>query len=153
MGKIIETVKEFFDSLSFKYDVDDDSLSCRVSSNSGGDYQLAVVEDTTNNIVCVSLQEKIYVPCDYRRDLADYFTRCNCQLAFGHFELDMDEGKIQFRFSQLLQPETMSAEFFGTIVRCAISTMDRYRAGYMQIVYCNQTASNAYAYSQKSNPQ
>ncbi|MDO5566342.1 MAG: hypothetical protein Q4G59_06760 [Planctomycetia bacterium] len=150
MGKFIGIAKKFFDSVSFKSEVEGDWLTCCLSTPSGGDYRVEVVEDTTNDIFRVTFQETIYVPCDYRRDLADYFTRCNCQLAFGHFELDMEEGKIQFRFSQWLQPEPVSAEFFGNMIVCAANTIDYYRTGYMQIVYCDQTASNAYEYCQKS---
>lgn len=144
--EILQAVMDFFDEAHLEYTSNDNMVRSTFMAEEDALLTLCVAFDSDNNILNAVISQDLHVPCDFRRDFADYFARCNSRVILGHFEQDMIEGDLCFRLTQWIDPALMTCRTIQQLVLMCINAFNTYRAGFIQIMNCGQTAANAFDY-------
>ncbi len=117
----------YFDGEDWNYHLlqDHDTIVLAFQGHNGEWNCIAQVRTKQQQIVFYSAYEDA-VPEERRAAVTDLLTRINYQLVFGAFELDMDDGELNFRTAidaDGIIPET---RLIRNMVHTNIVTMDRY---------------------------
>ena len=100
-----------------------------------------IYEEDQYVILFVELAETI--PENQRSTAAEFIIRVNNDKIGGDFKLDMDEGYVRYRVSNLLDRKTLTAKMFDKILNGAIGAMDFRYPGFMAICYEEASAIEA----------
>ena len=103
--------------------------------------QVVVLEKT-------SIQSIIYLPAyatKNKTEIAEFISRVNYQLRFGHFEIDFDDGEIRFHFAQ--NTAIFSSEDANDAIEDQIflppTMMKRYAPGLVDVLQQNRSPEEA----------
>ena len=67
----------------------------------------------------------------------EFLTRINLHIPMGHFEIDLEDGRVRFVVSQLLERGNLSAELTLTLMRRALDRVETFFPGILRIVHGN----------------
>ncbi len=56
----------------------------------------------------------------------EFLTRINLHIPMGHFEIDLEDGRVRFVVSQLLERGNLSAELTLTLMRRALDRVETF---------------------------
>lgn len=88
----------------------------------------------------------LHIPADRRAEVCDYITRVNYGVVLGGFELELDEGDLNYKIVGALGRENeMDAEAFRRLLYLGNGMIDKYAPGVMAVLYGGQTGRDAYA--------
>jgi hypothetical protein len=68
-------------------------------------------------------------------DLAEFLTRANRGMRIGNFEMDYDDGEIRYKTSLDIEGGDLSSKMVDNLLRANLSTVNRYFAGIMELIY------------------
>jgi hypothetical protein len=85
-------------------------------------------------IICCA-QCLFNIPNDKRSSVAEYFTRINYLLKIGNFEMDIEDGEIQFRIGIDAEGGMISRGMFNNMIGISINTFDQYFPGLVLICF------------------
>ena len=107
MHKVIEQLKDFLEKKEIRFEYDEQNNCLRVQfdgKNSTWRGRGFVSEKTGFNFYsCVPVK----CPESRRKECAELLNHLNCNLGFGNFEMDSDDGEIRFRNANRLTPPTL----------------------------------------------
>lgn len=87
----------------------------------------------------------INIPEPFRPAICEYITRVNYGVVLGGFELDLDEGDLNYKMVGALGRESeLDKEAFCRLLYLGNSMMDKYAPGILAILYGGQSAADAY---------
>lgn len=81
-----------------------------------------------------------------RHEVAEYITRANYGIRFGNFELDFEDGAIQYKTSIKLREDELSRTIMENLVYINVYMMDKYLPGIMKVIYSDVSPAQAIAY-------
>jgi hypothetical protein len=82
---------------------------------------------------------------DVRDEVARFITRANYGLTIGDFELDYDDGQLQFRSSVDFEGVGLSENLIANVILPATSAVDRFAEGLMDVLAGRKDAEEAIA--------
>jgi hypothetical protein len=82
---------------------------------------------------------------DVRDEAARFITRANYGLTIGGFELDYDDGQLQFRSSVDFEGVGLSEKLIANVILPATSAVDRFAEGLMDVLAGRKDAEEAIA--------
>lgn len=85
------------------------------------------------------------VPEDKRLDVAEFITRANYGLVIGNFEMDFNDGEVRFKVSVDVEGGDLTSKMIENVLGANLTTMDRYFAGFMAVIYGDLEPSEAIA--------
>lgn len=92
------------------------------------------------------------VPPEYRAAVCEYITRVNYGVVLGGFEMNLDEGDLNYKIVGALGRENeIDREAFCRLLYLGNSMLDKYAPGILAILYGGKTAAEAYQSLTKSN--
>jgi hypothetical protein len=75
------------------------------------------------------------VPEKKRYTVMEYLTRVNYHLPMGHFEMDLDAGKLRFLTGQIMEGTDLSAKVLLILMRNALDRVETFFPGVLRIVH------------------
>jgi hypothetical protein len=76
------------------------------------------------------------------RDVAEFITRANRGMRIGNFELDFDDGEVRYKTSLDVEGGELTNKMIDNLLRANLTTIDRYFAGMMELIYGEKTPSD-----------
>jgi hypothetical protein len=73
--------------------------------------------------------------------VAEFVTRANRGMRIGNFELDFDDGEVRYKTSIDVEGGELSNKMIDNLLRANLSTINRYFAGLMELIYGDKPAS------------
>jgi hypothetical protein len=80
----------------------------------------------------------VNAPTEKMTEVAEFVTRANRGMRIGNFELDFDDGEIRYKTSIDVEGGELTAKMIDNLLRANLSTINRYFAGVMELIYGNQ---------------
>ena len=80
----------------------------------------------------------VNAPTEKMTEVAEFVTRTNRGMRIGNFELDFDDGEIRYKTSIDVEGGELTAKMIDNLLRANLSTINRYFAGVMELIYGNQ---------------
>lgn len=94
----------------------------------------------------------INIPLEYRMKVCEFITRVNYGVVLGGFELDLDEGDLNYKIVAAVSRENdLSQEAFCRLLYLGNSMLDKYAPGILSILYGRKNAIEAYQFITKSS--
>lgn len=136
MATALDVVVEFLKSQNWRYDLDE--KNGRVFTGVDGDngqwrFSVAVSEEQKLCLVLSRFPQKC--PQSRRRACTELLTRINHGLISGSFEMDMDDGTINFKTTYPFPEGQMDTETLEIVLGSHILAMDRYFPALMSVIY------------------
>ena len=119
-----------------KDDRHDNTLHGRVSLQSGH-FGLVIDTGTDPDEMNIYLYLPDKVPEAKRYTVMEYLTRVNWHLPTGHFEIDLDDGRVRFVTNQLAHDGKLPVELMLTLMRNALDRVETFFPGILRIVHGN----------------
>lgn len=93
----------------------------------------------------------INIPPQYRMEVCEFITRVNYGVVLGGFELDLDEGDLNYKIVGTVSRTTdLDQEAFCRLLYLGNSMLDKYASGILSILYGGKSAKQAYEFITKS---
>ncbi len=93
----------------------------------------------------------INIPPEHRMTVCEFITRVNYGVVLGGFELDLDEGDLNYKIVGAVSRENeMDQEAFCRLLYLGNSMLDKYAPGVLSILYGGKDAKQAYQLITKS---
>jgi hypothetical protein len=83
----------------------------------------------------------VNAPAEKMAHAAEFVTRANRGMRIGNFELDFDDGEIRYKTSIDVEGGELSSKMIDNLLRANLSTINRYFAGLMELIYGDKPAS------------
>ena len=94
----------------------------------------------------------INIPLEHRMKVCEFITRVNYGVVLGGFELDLDEGDLNYKIVAAVSRENdLSQEAFCRLLYLGNSMLDKYAPGILSILYGRKNAIEAYQFITKSS--
>ena len=81
----------------------------------------------------------------------EYLTRVNYHLPMGHFEIDLDAGKLRFVTGQIMEGNDLPANVLLILMRNALDRVETFFPGVLRIVHGNLHAVAALSEIEKKH--
>ncbi len=92
----------------------------------------------------------INIPPAYRIEVCEFITRVNYGVVLGGFELDLDEGDLNYKIVGTVSRTTdLDQEAFCRLLYLGNSMLDKYASGILSILYGGKSAKQAYEFITK----
>lgn len=78
-----------------------------------------------------------------RSTVAEFVTRANHHMVIGHFDYDMEGGKLRFHVGHAFGEQGLDDESVGRLMATAMDTADRYFPALMRALFGGETAEDA----------
>lgn len=75
--------------------------------------------------------------------IAEFVARANHRLVIGHFDLDMDDGRLRYHVGHAIGEGALDGETVGRLIGTALNTADRYYPGIMRVLFAGHTPADA----------
>lgn len=104
-----------------------------------------------NRTVLFLSRMPLSIPPEHRLAVCEYITRVNYGVILGGFEMDLDEGDVNYKIVSALGRETeIDREAFCRLLYLGNSMFDKYAPGILAILYGGMSATEAYQSLTKS---
>lgn len=92
----------------------------------------------------------INIPPECRMEVCEYITRVNYSVFLGGFEMDLDEGDVNYKIvGTVSRSGNLDQEAFCRLLYLGNSMLDKYASGILSIVYGGKSAKQAYDFNTK----
>lgn len=98
-----------------------------------------------NRLLIYVRPQDVPVPEEQYRPVAEYLTRANYGLPLGNFELDMQDGELNFKNAVQLAGCEATPEMLRPYLLGAVETMNHYLPGLQQVIAGEATPAQAIA--------
>ncbi|MFC1944176.1 YbjN domain-containing protein [Chloroflexota bacterium] len=146
MGKLLETIKRFFqeDGWDYTESTMDTGLLLRFGSRNEQWNCYARVREQYGQLMFYSYAP-VDIPEPKRLSIAEYITRVNFGLHIGDFEMNFSTGTVQFKTGIDVkgQEENLTFTMIKHLVYTNVVTMDKFLPGLRMIISENMTPDQA----------
>lgn len=159
MGKITDIVKAWAEQQWAKPDLtiseDGNNASLTFSSATKGDfnYRTFCDVDEREEVAELHLYAPFIVPIEKRQVVAEVLARINFSIFLGRIDLNMDNGKLRFRFGIKASWAALSGEILGMTVTQGINTLDKYLPAISSVIYAGTLPAQAFAQAEEESAE
>lgn len=75
--------------------------------------------------------------------VAEFVARANHRLVIGHFDFDMDDGKLRYHVGHAIGESALDDETVGRLIGTSLNTADRYYPALMRVIFGGHTPADA----------
>jgi hypothetical protein len=139
MNNLTTAIQELLTEHGYQHlnqDQSDDTLRGQVRLQSGV-FGLVIDTGTDPDEMNIYLYLPDAVPEAKRYTVMEYLTRINQHLPMGHFDIDLEDGRVRFVVNQLLERGQLPAELTLTLMRRALDRVETFFPGILRIVHGN----------------
>ncbi|HYV90384.1 MAG TPA: YbjN domain-containing protein [Chitinophagales bacterium] len=144
-----EVLKKYFDDKGWKYS-NAESESIFFFGISGVNLTIHCTADLDEEkkrfLFCT--EASVSVPEEKRRDIAELLTRFNYGTFLGNFEMNFENGRIQFRTSIVYDSIELTDILLGNLIMNNIISMDLSFPSIQKVLEEDQTPLDAYLFMQ-----
>ena len=107
-------------------------------------YELGLQVTPNDQILQVTLEIPVAAAHEEMRSMvAEVAARANYRLLIGHFDLDMDNGRLRYRVGHVIGPAALSNETIMALIGMALKMADRYFSALITVMFPGHTPSDA----------
>ena len=107
-------------------------------------YELGLQVTPNDQVLQVTLEIPVAAAHEEMRPLvAEAVARANYRLLVGHFDLDMDNGRLRYRVGHVIGSAALSNETIMALIGMALEMADRYFPALMTVMFAGHTPSDA----------
>jgi len=107
-------------------------------------YELGLQVTPNDRILQVTLEIPVAAAHEEMRSLiAEVVARANSRLLIGHFDLDMDNGKLRYRVGPVIGSAALSNETIMALTGMALEMAERYFPALTTVMLAGHTPSDA----------
>lgn len=142
---MLQALMDFLDSDNWNYEETDYEGVLKMGLNGeNGQYTLfAIVDEEEEKFEFLS-KIPITVPENKRSSVAEFLTRANYGLKYGHFEMDLDDGEVNFKTNTPFEQGTVLEDsVIEKLLYSNVLIVDRYFPAMMKVIYGGTTAEEA----------
>lgn len=129
--------------LKFRSDHDNKSLSFSISGKVATyDVTLVITEEDTllQIYVCIPV---VAAEENLRPLITEFVARANHRLAIGHFNLNVDEGRLLYYVNHVVAGKPIADDIIHVLLGTALGTADRYFPALARVVFGGMTPADA----------
>lgn len=136
MSSVLSSLADFLHSKGFGFQAFPDNSALRLSFAAKNGTIAAVArwgpneESLTTWSVC-----PVMVPPERRAAMMEFITRCNAELAYVRFTIDLDKGELRCTATTLLTDRKISAHHAEIMVLSPVWAMDQHLPIFMELIY------------------
>jgi len=151
MKSMMDVISEHFDSQDVKYQQTDSGRLRAGFKLTNSSYTVFVHPDEGNRRVVLVTTMASNVPEPKRAAAAEFIARANLHFAVGGFDLDFSDGQMVFRVGVIVADGQLTGGMVWEALALALTTMDTYHPGIMQIIHAGVSPADAVA-AMRSEP-
>ncbi len=107
-------------------------------------YELGLQVTPNDQVLQVTLEIPVAAAHEEMRPLvAEVVAHANYRLLIGHFDLDMDNGRLRYRVGHVIGSAALSNETIMALIGMALEMADRYFPALMTVMFAGHTPSDA----------
>lgn len=131
---IFKTMVQALKKADWKFDEHEDDLVI-VSGYTGDDFPIRYIMCVDPKRDCVTFRSDNIVTFPENLRIEGALATCvaNCGMVFGHFDYDIDDGKLVYTMSDSYADCDVGDEFFMRMMGTAVSTVDHYNDKFMML--------------------
>lgn len=114
-----------------------------MTGNNGYYKTIVQVKPQDSNRILSLCEAPVKVQAGRRAVAAEYLMRINFSLAIGAFEIDFTDGEVRTRNSIEMNDGILTKDMVRGLVMIPASTIDRFFAGLLQVVYGSRPPQEA----------
>jgi hypothetical protein len=150
MAEAMEKVIEFFRAKEWSFELDEENQLVRSGiSGDNGEWKI-VISPSDEDEVCLMLSVFPQRCPEHRRAAcAELLTRINYGMLVGCFEMDFENGKINFKTSHPFAQGQFDTELLAKVVSFNLNRMDKFLPAIMSVIYAGTFPAKALAQLQR----
>ena len=146
MAEAMEKVLELFRAREWNFELDEKNQLVRSGINGDNGQWKIILSPSDENEVCLMLSIFPQRCPKYRRvACAELLTRINFGMLVGSFEMDFEDGQINFKTSHPFPEGQLDAELLKRVVGFNLDCMDKYLPAIMSVIYAGTSPAKALA--------
>jgi hypothetical protein len=140
MAGIFSRLIDFMEEEEWKYEIleGETVLRFHFKGSAGRLLCYADVEEGKDWLIFYSYLP-VNTPPDKIPTMAEFMARANRGMRIGNFELDVEDGEIRYKTSLDIEGGELTNKMIDNLLRANLSTMNRYFAGMMELIYSDKT--------------
>jgi len=144
MGKILDTVVEYFDIAGLYYEMvpDNDILKSGFSGDNGV-FALQFLVSEEDQILILTMSAEARIPENRRTTVCEFLTRLNWEGALGSFQMDLSDGEVIYHSAIDIEDGILSTTMVGNMVSDAIRAVDSNFPGLMAVTFAGIQPADA----------
>jgi len=146
MAVAMEKVLELFRAKEWSYELDEENHLVRSGINGDNGQWRIIVSPSDEDEVCLMLSIFPQRCPEHRRAAcARLLARINFGMLVGSFEMDFEDGQINFKTSYPFPKGQLDAELLKRVVGFNLDCMDKYLPAIMSVIYSGASPAKALA--------
>lgn len=143
-GLLTESIRDYYDSQNWRYDYDPVNNVLRMSFQSKcvDSYRIITFIRDEERFTTLTIFP-IKIPEDKREKVEEFIARANYGMIVGCFEMDPDDGQLQFKDTCLCGEIRLEQEILENHIDIGFRMCDRYGPGLMEILYGDTSPQEA----------
>ena len=109
-------------------------INLPIDSESGKLNMFIHSHEDAHRIFVYTRPQDLLVPIDRISALAEFLTRANYGLPLGNFEIDMNDGEINFKNSLDVSDGELTTKMVQTLIVFSLECLNRYLPGIREVV-------------------
>jgi hypothetical protein len=107
-------------------------------------YDIALMITHNDEVLQIYVTIPVGVTQESLRSLVgEFVTRANHSLVIGHFDFDLDDGKLRYHVGHAFGDRGLDDDAIGRLLATALDTADRYFPALMQVMFAGHTPADA----------
>lgn len=107
-------------------------------------YDIALMITHNDEVLEIYVTIPVTVTREKLRPLVgEFVTRANHSLVIGHFDFDLDDGKLRYHVGHAFGDRGLDEDTIGRLMATALDTADRYFPALMQVMFAGHTPADA----------
>jgi hypothetical protein len=140
---ITSVVEEFFSEEEWKFQEVKEGIYRSGIEGKQGSYRIYFFADNNTHILQIFTIIETNFAVQYRSLVSEYITRANYGLKIGNFEMDFEDGSVQYRVAADFEDGVVNTKIVRRMLYVGIRMMDRYYPGMMEVVWGGKSAKEA----------
>ncbi|MCL2744897.1 MAG: YbjN domain-containing protein [Planctomycetaceae bacterium] len=140
---ITSVVEEFFAEEDWKFQEVKKGIYRSGVEGKQGSYRIYFFADDDTHILQIFTIIETNFAVQHRSLVSEFLTRANYGLKIGNFEMDFDDGSVQYRVSNDFEDGILNTKIVRRMLYVGIRMMDRYYPGMMEVVWGGKSAKEA----------
>ena len=144
MGKMMETVLEYFDSVDWIYEEGPDGSTIELwARGHNGEFPLKILVDEEQDVLVVSVGVAAGIPGERRGAVCEFLVRHNWYGSLGCLQMDLTDGEVTHRTMVDVEDGELSTTMVANVVLAALQTVDQAYPGLMAVTFAGVSAAEA----------
>ncbi len=144
MGKILETVVEYFDTGGLHYELVPGADVLRSGfSGDNGNYPLQILVSEEDQLLILTMSAEARIPENRRATVCEFLTRLNWEGSLGSFQMDLSDGEVIYHNAIDIEDGCLSTTMVENMIADALRAVDTNFPGLMAVTFAGILPADA----------